>query len=108
MPFKNRKIVCLCGSTRYYEEFMRVNHYETRQGNIVLTVGSFGNRPELPWMSVRLTDADKVSLDALHKDKIRMCDEVVVIGAHRGESLKGELELANELRKPIRYEAQHA
>ena len=34
-----RKIVCLCGSTRFSEAFRKANFDETLKGNIVLTIG---------------------------------------------------------------------
>jgi hypothetical protein len=34
-----RKIVCLCGSTRFSKEFQEANLRETLDGNIVLTIG---------------------------------------------------------------------
>lgn len=35
------KIVCLCGSTRFYKEFQRANYDETMAGRIVLSVGFY-------------------------------------------------------------------
>lgn len=98
--FPDRRVVCLCGSTRYFELFMQANAEYSLQGCLVLTVGFFGHRPESPgWRSI--DDDDKANLDALHFDKIRLCDEVVVIGEHRGESLTRELALAEELGKKV-------
>lgn len=35
------RIVCLCGSTRFYDAYMKANAAETMKGNIVLSVGFF-------------------------------------------------------------------
>src|ERR1035437_7003596 len=39
-------IVCLCGSTKFYKEFMDANYKETMKGNIVLSVGFFSQTAE--------------------------------------------------------------
>jgi hypothetical protein len=53
------KIVCLCGSTRFYEEFLNVTAQETLNGNIVVSVGVFGHRPELYSPKISITDSEK-------------------------------------------------
>ena len=35
------KIVCLCGSTRFYQQFQEANYQETMAGRIVLSVGFY-------------------------------------------------------------------
>lgn len=105
-------IVCLCGSTRYYELFRRVACKETLNGNIVLKPEFYSHRsselhPEINSETLGeqgvLTIA---SLEHLHRKKIRMSDEVIVVGSHRGEGLLRELKFAELLNIPIRYEAQ--
>lgn len=92
------KIVCLCGSTRFREPFTEANFTETIAGNIVLSVGCFrGDR--------KFTDAQKAALDELHKRKIDLADEILVlnVGGYIGESTRGEINYAAQLGKPIRY-----
>lgn len=43
----NVKVVCLCGSTKFFEEFKEVNRTETMKGNIVLAPGVFGHQGDL-------------------------------------------------------------
>ena len=97
-----RKIVCLCGSTRDFENYVEANLQETLRGHIVLSVGVFGHRAQ----QVHGRDIDlnqhKEALDGLHLDKIRMADEVLIVG-RVGESTRRELELADELGIPVRY-----
>ena len=38
---KGPVIVCLCGSTRFYQAFQDANYRETMMGKIVLTVGFY-------------------------------------------------------------------
>ena len=40
---KNYKVITLCGSTRFKEEFMRIQKELTLEGNIVISVGLFGH-----------------------------------------------------------------
>lgn len=94
------KKVCLCGSTRFKEEFAAAAKRETLAGNIVLTVGFFGHAD-----GEELSRKDKAKLDALHMMKILESDEVLVIdvGGYIGESTEREIEFATFLGKPIRY-----
>ena len=94
------KIVCLCGSTRFKEEFERVERELTLAGCIVLTVGLFGHRePDFDW------ERHKEALDELHLRKIDMADEVLVInvGGYVGESTAREIEYARKTGKAVRF-----
>jgi len=92
-------IVCLCGSTRFRDEFLAAQRSETLAGNIVLSVGFF-------------EQADGESLDAgtlerlagLHRAKIDLADEILIIDrdGYVGESTAGEIAYAQTLDKPIR------
>jgi hypothetical protein len=89
------QIVCLCGSTRFYEQFMEVNLSETIAGRIVLAPGFFVHRPDTPLgRVVGCTPEQKVALDELHKRKIDLADEVYVlnVGGYIGESTRSEIE----------------
>jgi len=99
-------IVCLCGSTRFYEQYRRANYELTMTGNIVLSVGFFhhlkdGEHNE----GVGCTPEEKVKLDELHKRKIDLADWVYVINVdgYIGDSTRSEIEYATMLRKPIKY-----
>lgn len=117
------RIVCLCGSTRFYEEFQRANYEETMAGRIVLSVGFYPHTsrqivtvdgcmgPEERIVLVQhgenvgCTPEQKVALDELHKRKIDLADEVLVlnVGGYIGESTRGEIEHAELTGKPVRY-----
>jgi hypothetical protein len=74
---RNRRIVvCLCGSTRFKDAFIRANFEETMAGKVVLSVGLFGHADAHVH---QLTETEKTALDALHLDKIDMSDEILVI-----------------------------
>lgn len=96
------KIVCLCGSTRFHNEYVEANFRETMAGNIVLSSGVFGHTIHKDKV---ITDADKTRLDELHKHKIDMADEILVInpGGYIGDSTANEIRYAQALNKHIRY-----
>lgn len=100
-------IVCLCGSTRFWREFQRASLRETMAGRIVLSIGAasgtddehFGNLPREEY------DRVKTMLDELHKRKIDLADEVLVlnVGGYIGESTRSEIDYAARIGRPIRY-----
>ena len=104
---KMPKIVCLCGSVRFSEAFRKANSDETLKGYIVLSIGcnmkadteTFGN------LSQDELDDIKCKLDELHKRKIDLADEVLIlnVGGYIGQSTLSELQYALEHNKPIRY-----
>lgn len=99
----NYKVITLCGSTKFKEDFLRVQEELTLQGNIVLSVGMFGHADNK--FDTVITDEIKVMLDDMHKRKIDMCDEIYVInkGGYIGESTKSEIWYAMYNNKPITY-----
>lgn len=105
------RIVCLCGSTRFYKEFQRANHDETGKGNIVLSVGFYmHSAADAHGEDWGCTPEMKVKLDALHFRKIELADEILVInvGGYIGKSTRSEINYAKSLRKPIRWLESHA
>ena len=100
------KVVCLCGSTRFKDAFDEANYRETMMGRIVLSVGFFmhasGNKHG---EDIGATPEQKIALDELHKRKIDLADEVLVlnINGYIGESTRSEIEYAEAHKKPLRY-----
>ncbi|WP_253263140.1 hypothetical protein [Enterococcus cecorum] len=71
----NYKIITLCGSTRFKDEFIKAQKDLTLQGNIVISVGLFGHSGD-----VEAWDGQtKTMLDDMHKRKIDLADEIFVI-----------------------------
>ncbi len=99
------RVVCLCGSTRFANEFMAAQFSETIAGRIVLTVGCFPRKADGTWDRMMVSDEQKVALDALHLRKIEMADEVFVVnvGGYVGPSTANEIAHARKLSKPIRW-----
>lgn len=101
------KIVCLCGSTRFSEEFQQANLRETLAGHIVLTIGcDMKSDTELfdGYDNDQLSEV-KQRLDALHLRKIDLADEIFVINRYGyvGESTWREIVYAMNTHKEIRW-----
>lgn len=106
MTNRRPRIVCLCGSTRFYKHFQEANYLETIQGRIVLSVGFYPHAVnEMHGEGIGITEEQKEKLDELHKRKIDLCDEILVlnVGGHIGSSTRSEIEYAREHNKEIRY-----
>lgn len=95
-----RKIVCLCGSTKFKDTFANATRTESLDGNIVLSVAMFGHLEGL-----NMDGPEKELFDKLHFEKIELADEILVlnVNGYIGESTKREIEYAKQLNKPIRY-----
>jgi hypothetical protein len=101
-------IVCLCGSTRFYDAFQAANYERTMAGEIVLSVGFYphAKAEHGHGEGVGHDSAEKVSLDELHKRKIDLADRVLVVSdetGYFGESTSGEIAYAVAQGKPVRF-----
>ena len=104
----NYKVVTLCGSTRFKDEFMETQKRLTLEGNIVISVGLFGHSGDNEvWekMDEGTLTKTKEMLEDMHKRKIDMADEIFVInvGGYIGSSTKSEIDYAHVTGKKIRY-----
>ena len=102
------KVVTLCGSTRFKDQFLKVQKELTLKGNIVISVGLFGHFGDSEvWenMDEGTLTKTKEMLDDMHKRKIDMADEIFVINVNGyiGESTKSEIEYAEKNGKIINY-----
>jgi len=97
----NYKVVTLCGSTRFKDQFYEAQRALTLKGYIVISVGLFGHSGDNEvW-----TEGTKEMLDDMHKRKIDMADEIFVINVdgYIGSSTKSEIEYAKNHNKTITY-----
>ncbi len=96
------EVVCLCGSTKFKEAFVEANYRLTWEGKIVLSVASYAHADGGKYVP---SAAQKIALDALHKEKIRLADRVLVlnVGGYWGESTQSEIDFAVSLGKPVEY-----
>lgn len=97
----NYKVITLCGSTKFKNEFIKAQKDLTLQGYIVISVGLFGHSgDDEVW-----TEGTKTMLDDMHKRKIDMADEIFVInvGGYVGSSTISEIVYTMKVGKKIRY-----
>ena len=95
------KVITLCGSTRFKDEFIETQKRLSLQGNIVISVGLFGHSGDNEvWQ-----DGVKEMLDDMHKRKIDMADSIYVInvGGYIGSSTRSEIEYAIAHGKTVEY-----
>lgn len=102
------KVITLCGSTRFKDQFMEAQKRLTLEGNIVISVGLFGHSGDVEvWenMDEGTLTKTKEMLDDMHKRKIDMAGEIFVInvGGYIGSSTRSEIAYAAEKGKIIRY-----
>jgi len=96
--FGKVKVITLCGSAKFKEDFISQMKNLTLKGNIVLMPVFDFSENEI--------DASKTKiLKDLHFKRIEMADEILVINknAYIGTSTKAEIEYATNLGKKINY-----
>lgn len=95
------KVITLCGSTRFKDEFLEVQKRLTLEGNIVISVGLFGHSGDDEVWS----EGVKEMLDDMHKRKIDMADEIFIINknGYIGTSTRSEIEYAEKAGKQVKY-----
>ena len=95
------KVITLCGSTRFKEEFLEAQKRLTLEDNVVISVGLFGHSgDDEVW-----TEGVKDMLDRQHLAKIDLADEIYVInvGGYIGDSTRREIAYAEYKGKSITY-----
>ena len=95
------KVITLCGSTKFKEQYLEAQKRLPLEGNIVISVGLFGHSGDNEvW-----TEGTKAMLDEMHLRKIDMADEVFVInaGGYIGSSTRNEIKYAIDHGKEVRY-----
>ena len=102
------KVITLCGSTKFKDEFLREQKRLTLEGNIVLSVGLFGHSGDNEvWegMDDGTLTKTKEMLDDMHKRRIDMSDEIFVInkGRYIGSSTRSEIDYAIKTGKKVVY-----
>ncbi|MEW8993700.1 hypothetical protein [Clostridium sp.] len=97
------KVVTLCGSTKFKNDFIKAQKELTLQGKIVISVGLFGHADGE--FGTIITEEVKIMLDDIHKRKIDMADGIFVINknGYIGSSTRNEIEYAKQHGKEIVY-----
>lgn len=97
------KVVTLCGSTRFKDDFLRIQRDLTLSGYIVISVGLYGHADGE--YETGINEEIKIMLDDMHKRKIDMSDEVFIINrdGYIGESTRSEIDYAIKAGKTVKY-----
>ena len=97
---KKYKVITLCGSIKFKEEFFKMQEKLTLSENIVLTPNFFQSIK-----NEKINEQTKKMLDGMHRQKIDMSDAIFVINVNGyiGESTKNEIEYAKSKNKEILY-----
>ena len=108
------KVVCLCGSTKFTEQMLIKQWELTKQGFIVLSwcalPNSYFENSSLKDQS-HIGDQENIKelVDEVHKRKIDISDEILVININDyiGDSTKSEINYAIKHNKPVRWLEKH-
>lgn len=92
------KVITLCGSVEFKEDFIREQKRLTLEGNIVLSVTFFDN-------DIILSEKQKAMIGDMHKRKIDLSDEIFVINkdGYIGSNTKSEIGYAIKTNKKVKY-----
>jgi len=100
------QVVCLCGSSKFKEEFEHAAQVFTYHGWIVLSMCFFSHHEKAKDNpNVDRFDRIKPALDELHKRKIDLADLVLFmdVGGYMGDSTKSELLYTQQHGKPYAF-----
>jgi hypothetical protein len=94
------KVVTLCGSTHFKEEYIRKQEELTLQGIIVVSVGVFVHAD-----NVKVSPKTAEMLCDMHKRKIDMADEILVINknCYVGQGTQDQIDYAISKGKKVSY-----
>lgn len=94
------KIITLCGSTRFKEEFLKEAEDLTFRNYIVLMPHVFNHHT-----GISLDKSVIEAFDKMHREMIDLSDAILVINkdGYIGESTKSEIEYAKEKGKKVYY-----
>ncbi|MFF2502154.1 hypothetical protein ACFVTY_01975 [Streptomyces sp. NPDC058067] len=96
-------VVVICGSTRFMDDMIASDRALTWAGHIVVKPGCNMKIADQLWADDVEAEAGKARLDDLHRAKIRLADEVLVVGDYIGDSTRAEIAYARELGKPVKF-----
>ncbi|NJQ05420.1 hypothetical protein [Streptomyces lonarensis] len=97
------RIVVICGSTHFMSQMAEAEVQETKAGRIVVKPACDMKSPRHLLSDPAGAEELKRRLDELHRAKIRLADEALVIGDHIGDSTRAEIAYARSLGKPVRF-----
>lgn len=110
----SEKIITLCGSTRFTNEMLIKQWELSKEGHVVLSwnalpPGYFNKIPKEDIAHVAELEGAQAILDQVHRDKIDLSDEILVINVNDyiGESTKSEILYALKKHRKVSYAFPH-
>ena len=101
------RVVTLCGSSRFKDEFYEVQKQLTLEGTIVLSLGFFSQKDLNIWDNFEGKDIKEIKemLADMQRKKIDISDEIFIVNVdgYIGESTQSEIEYAISEGKKVRY-----
>ena len=90
------KVITLCGSTRFKDDFLRLQKDLTLAGNVVLSLPFFSHTDgKTLFKNISPDEFQKLkqTLDEIQRQKIDMSDEIFVVnaGGYIGESTQKDI-----------------
>lgn len=103
LKHKTPEIVCLCGSTRFWDTFQSEGWRLTLEGKIVLSIGVCKHAEDHGGEALGQDCADM--LDELHFRKIDISNRVHIlnVGGYIGDSTRRELMYAEQTKKKVTF-----
>lgn len=101
----NRKVITLCGSTKFKDAYNFWNKYLTlAEKAAVFSVAWLGHSADNP-----PTVDEKTLLDQIHKDKILLSDMIFVLDVrgYIGQSTRSEIAFAKDQGVPVVYMSEY-
>ena len=106
-------VVCICGSMRYQAQ-MEQAALELSLAGFIVVMPHCNLKEASPWWPADQQEHIKQDLDLLHRAKIDLADEVLVVAprtefgdwthnGHIGDSTKAEIAYAKQTHKPVSY-----
>lgn len=96
-------VVAICGSIRFMEQMVEADLEETAAKRIVVKPGCDLKKPHPLWADPDRAERLKAELGELHRGKIRLADEVLVVGDYIGDSTRSEIRYARALGLWVRF-----
>ena len=94
------KVITLCGSTKFKDDFLKIQSYLTLKGALVISLGIFTKKDNI----IITKELEEMLID-IHKQKIDMSDGIFVINknGYIGSNTKKEIEYAMSKGKTVEY-----
>jgi hypothetical protein len=104
---ENTKIITLCGSVKFWDEYRKWNAILTLRGYVVLSCGLSlkSGYDDIIASFPRPLEEIKKNLDYIHLRKIDLSDGIFVlnVGGYIGESTRNEINYALSKGKTVEY-----